>query len=134
MKMHIFLVLGILLLLGACSDDDYKLSEDGLYQTQWWGKLQFIENEVNKECNITITFEKLTDAWYTSDDLREISTFYSEQMYIKYEINDKIISIDGLTGNILQGNWWIKKASKGELLLKKDPNTEYEFTLTLNKL
>lgn len=134
MKNFKFILLGVIfLLLNSCSDDDSKLSENGLYQTQWVGILQFKEGEVNKECNVNISFETLTTGRYISDNLDE-SSEYSKQTTIEYEIKDKIISIYGGVHNILLGDWWIEKKSKGNLILKREPNTEYEAILTLNKL
>ena len=132
MKSIKFILLGaILLFLDACSDDDSKLSENSLYQTQWKGIIQFKEDSMNKECNITISFETLTQGRYVSDNLDENSG-YSKQTTIEYKIKDKIISIYGGVHNILLGDWWIEKSSKEKLILKREPNTEYEAILTLN--
>lgn len=119
MKNFKFILLGVIfLLLNSCSDDDSKLSENGLYQTQWVGILQFKEGEVNKECNVNISFETLTTGRYISDNLDE-SSEYSKQTTIEYEIKDKIISIYGGVHNILLGDWWIEKKIKRKPYFKK---------------
>jgi hypothetical protein len=123
----------IILTLSGCEKDGDKFTSNRLYQSQWRGSLKFKENEISKECSIIISFETLSTGRYICDELEDQSSF-SKQTSIEYEIENNIISIYGGLRNILSGDWWIKESSGNKLILKREPNSEYESTLIINKL
>lgn len=134
MRCTSYLFLGIIILfLHACSDNEKDLSNESLYQTQWRGTLQFKDDGVEHECDITISFETATRGRYISSDLDE-NFGYSKQTTIEYEISAKFILLYGGVHNVLLGDWVVQDFSKKRLYLKREPNTPYESTLILTKL
>ena len=122
-------------LVFGCSNDDFKLYENGLFQTQWNGLLQVGKNETKREYNLIISFETLSGGRYISDDLDvNANTVYSWNTTMEYEINGKIISIYGGFRNILEGAWWVVESKKEKLILKRKPYTKQEAILTLKKM
>lgn len=133
MKQLSFILFVVLIIFSGCNDEeDDSFSKNTLYQTQWNGVLQFNENESSKECSMTISFETLSTGRYISVDLSEDSE-YSKQTNLEYSIDGKIITIYGGVHNILLGDWWIEKSSKDSIILKREPNSNYESVLTLNR-
>lgn len=133
MRQLSFILFVVLIIFSGCNDEeDDSFSKNTLYQTQWNGVLQFDENESSKECSMTISFETLSTGRYISVDLSEDSE-YSKQTNLEYSIDGKIITIYGGVHNILLGDWWIEKSSKDSIILKREPNSNYESVLTLNR-
>lgn len=133
MRQLSFILFVVLIIFSGCNDEeDDSFSKNTLYQTQWNGVLQFNENESSKECSMTISFETLSTGRYISVDLSEDSE-YSKQTNLEYSIDGKIITIYGGVHNILLGDWWIEKSSKDSIILKREPNSNYESVLTLNR-
>lgn len=133
MRQLSFILFVVLIIFSGCNDEeDDSFSKNTLYQTQWNGVLQFNENESSKECSMTISFETLSTGRYISVDLSEDSE-YSKQTNLEYSIDGKIITIYGGVHNILLGDWWIEKSSKNSIILKREPNSNYESVLTLNR-
>jgi len=130
MKQKTILLFIILTLFTGCSDDDF--TDGDLYQSQWEGKLQYIDKGKEKECDIIITFDTESTGRYIAENLEENSE-YSKQSDIEYQTVDNIIRLYGGIRSLVWGDWWVVKSSNKELLLKKEPGTEYESVLILNK-
>ena len=123
--------IALIVFLGGCSHEDDNFNNE-LYQTQWKGTLEIPINSTYKKCNITISFLTTSGGEYSAEDFNSFVGFSSYSIF-NYSIDNKIITISGGYDNGLYGEWWIVKSSKNTLVLKRNPNTQNESTLTIKQ-
>jgi hypothetical protein len=128
-----FIFILFILVFNACNDKEKEefFTKDTLYQTQWDGQLQFVENGESDECSIFIAFGTKSQGNYIAEGLNESSNYFSD-LYFDYQVNGKIIKIEGRgDNNLLFGEWWVINSSKDRIILKRDSHSKQESVLNL---